>query len=108
MDYPFLWTSFVVGVLAASGIGPIFILTFNKGALHGFSRGFAVACGAAVVDGIFFFLALVGVLAAIKDSSRFLFMLDFVGECSTKVITRWLLTLDTKKIYFSHFLMPFF
>ncbi len=79
MDYMFLFKCFFVGIAAASGIGPLFILTFNKGALHGFSRGFATAMGTSVVDGFFFSLSLVGVLAAIEDSWQFMAALDFIG-----------------------------
>ncbi len=79
MDYGFLLKCFVVGIIATSGVGPIFILTFNKGAVHGFLRGFATALGAAVADAFFFFLALMGILTTIGDSRRFMLVLDLVG-----------------------------
>jgi threonine/homoserine/homoserine lactone efflux protein len=79
MAFRFLATSFLVGILAASGVGPIFVLTFNRAAIHGFWRGFATALGAATIDSLYFFLALIGILATVAGSPRFIVILDFVG-----------------------------
>ena len=56
MDYSILVGCFFVGVLASSSVGPIFVLTFNRGAIYGFLRGFATALGASIADGLYFFL----------------------------------------------------
>jgi threonine/homoserine/homoserine lactone efflux protein len=79
MDYVILLRCFLIGVLSSSSFGPIFILTFNRGAVYGFLRGFATALGACVVDGFYFFLGLIGVLAVIKESRNFLILFDVIG-----------------------------
>ncbi len=70
---------FLIGILASGTLGPIFILTFNRGSLYGFLRGFATGLGACVADGIYFFLGLIGVLAVLKESHHFIFILDTLG-----------------------------
>ena len=52
MDVSTFFKCYAIGIMAASGIGPIFVLTFNRGAIHGFLRGFATAMGAAVADAV--------------------------------------------------------
>ena len=42
---------FLVGLMSAAAIGPIFVLVFNRGALYGFRKGFITALGAAIGDG---------------------------------------------------------
>ncbi len=79
MDTQFLLSCYGVGILAASGLGPIFVLTFNRAALHGFSRGLATAFGSAAADMVFFSLALLGALTTVQESSSFMVALDFVG-----------------------------
>lgn len=79
MEFNLYFRCFLIGVLASSSLGPIFILTFNRGSLYGFSRGFATAVGACFADGIYFFLGLIGVLAVLKESTGFMFVLDTLG-----------------------------
>jgi threonine/homoserine/homoserine lactone efflux protein len=79
MDYMILVKSFFVGLLASSSLGPIFVLTFNRGAIYGFSRGFATAVGACIADGFYFFLGLMGVLTVLEESHKFMFLLDTLG-----------------------------
>jgi putative LysE/RhtB family amino acid efflux pump len=68
MDLKFLTKCFVIGMSAASGVGPIFILTFNRGATGGFFKGFATAIGASFADGLYLILGLAGTLKLIKNS----------------------------------------
>jgi threonine/homoserine/homoserine lactone efflux protein len=79
MDYVILLRCFLIGVLSSSSFGPIFILTFNRGAVYGFLRGFATALGACIVDGIYFFLGLIGVLTFLKESRNFMVLFDVLG-----------------------------
>ncbi|MBD3273430.1 hypothetical protein GF385_03725 [Candidatus Dependentiae bacterium] len=79
MEFNIYFRCFLIGVLASSSFGPIFILTFNRGSLYGFLRGFATALGACFADGIYFFLGLIGVLAILKESVHFMFILDTLG-----------------------------
>ncbi|MCK4651390.1 LysE family transporter [Candidatus Babeliales bacterium] len=79
MNFSILIRCFLIGVLASSSLGPIFVLTFNRGAIYGFLRGFATAFGACIADGVYFFLGLVGVLAILKESEKFMFFLDTIG-----------------------------
>ena len=79
MDFNLYLRCFLIGILASGTLGPIFILTFNRGSLYGFLRGFATGLGACVADGIYFFLGLIGVLAVLKESHHFIFILDTLG-----------------------------
>lgn len=79
MNYWFFIKCFLVGVSVASAVGPIFVLTFNKSALHGFMRGFATALGAAIGDGLLFLLGLVGLLNIIQGSQKIILFLDLAG-----------------------------
>jgi threonine/homoserine/homoserine lactone efflux protein len=79
MDYVILLRCFLIGVLASSSVGPIFILTFNRGAVYGFFRGFATGLGACIADGFYFFLGLYGVLAVLKESRDFMVVFDLIG-----------------------------
>lgn len=79
MDFNILIRCFLIGVLASGSLGPIFILTFNRGSVYGFLRGFATALGACVADGLYFFLSLIGILAILKESMSFMFVLDTLG-----------------------------
>ncbi|MFH1461842.1 MAG: LysE family transporter [bacterium] len=79
MEFNLYLRCFLIGMLASSSLGPIFILTFNRGSLYGFSRGFATALGACFADGIYFFLGLIGILAVLKESMSFMFILDTLG-----------------------------
>lgn len=79
MDIGFLLKSFLIGILAASGCGPIFVLTFNRSAVCGFWKGFATALGASLGDSLYFMLGLVGALAVIGESRYFFIGLDLVG-----------------------------
>jgi threonine/homoserine/homoserine lactone efflux protein len=53
---------FALGVSSTFGLGPIFLLIINRATLYGFFNGLGAAFGAALADGIFFSLALLGVL----------------------------------------------
>lgn len=79
MEFNIYIICFLIGLLSSSSLGPIFILTFNRGSLYGFSRGFATAFGACIADGIYFFLGLLGLLAVLKESAHFMFILDVLG-----------------------------
>ena len=79
MSYTILVKCFFVGMLASSSLGPIFVLTFNRGAVYGFFRGFATALGSCIADGFYFFLSMLGVLAVLKESRNFMFLLDTTG-----------------------------
>lgn len=75
----FLIKSFLIGLLAASGCGPIFVLTFNRSAICGFWKGFATALGASFGDGLYFMLGSLGALAVISELRYFLIFLDLIG-----------------------------
>ncbi len=79
MEYHIYLRCFFVGILASSSLGPIFILTFNRGALYGFWKGFATALGSCIADSIYFFLGLMGILAIFQESKHFMFWLDTIG-----------------------------
>lgn len=79
MEIWFFVKCFFIGVLAASGCGPLFILTFNRAAICGFLKGLATAIGAALGDGFFFMLGLAGALAVLGESRHFMIVLDLIG-----------------------------
>jgi len=80
MDMSFLLRCFLIGVLAASGCGPIFVLTFNRSAVCGFLKGFATAVGASFGDAFYFFLGLLGALTVVGELTYFMVILDLVGS----------------------------
>lgn len=79
IDFSFLVKCYVIGILGATGMGPIFILTFNRGASRGFWAGFVTAFGAALADSMFFILGLAGALTFIGGSLKLITLLDFFG-----------------------------
>lgn len=79
MDFWFLFTCFLIGISASSAVGPIFILTFNRGAVYGFWKGFVTACGSALADSIFFTLGLLGALELIGKSPQALLIMNVAG-----------------------------
>lgn len=79
MDFIFLFKCFLIGILAASGCGPIFVLTFNRSAVCGFLKGFATAIGASLGDSFYFLLGLLGALAVISELKLFMIFLDLIG-----------------------------
>lgn len=79
MNINFYVTCFIVGVSVSVAVGPIFILTFNRSACYGFSRGFATALGAACGDGFLFFLGLLGVLKLLERSAWTMLAMDLLG-----------------------------
>jgi threonine/homoserine/homoserine lactone efflux protein len=81
MQSIFLLKCFLIGILAASGCGPIFVLTFNRSAMCGFWKGFATGLGASLGDGFYFLLGLLGALAVISELKYFMVFLDLIGGC---------------------------
>ena len=81
MELSFLARCFLIGILAASGCGPIFVLTFNRSAVCGFWKGFATALGASFGDCVYFLLGLLGALAIISELKYFMVFLDLIGGC---------------------------
>jgi threonine/homoserine/homoserine lactone efflux protein len=79
MQYTYLLKCFLIGASAASAVGPIFVLTFNKSALRGFLKGFFTACGAALGDGFLFVLGMFGVLSILEESRRYQVGIDLAG-----------------------------
>lgn len=79
MNYWFYFKCFLVGVSVSSAIGPIFILTFNRGSLYGFWKGFSTALGSALADGCLFLLGSVGLLSLVGESPRAVLVMDFIG-----------------------------
>ncbi len=79
MNVKFYLTCFAIGISVASAVGPIFVLTFNRSAWYGFSRGFATALGAACGDGFLFFLGLLGVLRLLGEFRGTILAMDLVG-----------------------------
>lgn len=78
-NFTILFRCFLIGLLASSSFGPIFILTFNRGAIYGFLRGVATAVGACIADGIYFSLSLIGILTVLQESKNFMFFIDSIG-----------------------------
>lgn len=79
MDAIFLLKAFFTGFCTASALGPVFIMTFNRAALHGMYLGVATAVGSALTDGLLFFFVMSGVLGRMNLSSYMLLGLDVVG-----------------------------
>ena len=79
MELSFLPKCFLIGILAASGCGPIFVLTFNRSAVCGFWKGFMTALGASLGDAFYFSLGLAGALAVISELKYFMVFLDLIG-----------------------------
>jgi len=82
MNYWFFLKCFLVGVSVASAVGPIFVLTFNRAAQHGFLRGFFTALGSALGDTFLFLLGGIGLLSLIEGSKKIILMMDLVGGCA--------------------------
>ena len=78
MNFTLFRNCFLIGATAASAVGPIFVLIFNRGASYGFKRGFETAIGAALGDGLLFGLSLLGILQVLETSRKFLIAMDFV------------------------------
>jgi L-lysine exporter family protein LysE/ArgO len=79
MDSQFYIKSYAIGLSVASAVGPIFVLTFNRGAWYGLSRGLATAIGAACGDGFLFFLGLLGVLRLLGEYHGAIMVMDLIG-----------------------------
>src|SRR3989304_4195621 len=79
MNYYFFFKCFLIGLSAASAMGPVFVLTFNSSAARGFLKGFFTALGAALGDGFLLFLGLIGVLNVLEESHRYQVTIDFAG-----------------------------
>ncbi|KKQ32337.1 MAG: hypothetical protein US49_C0010G0037 [candidate division TM6 bacterium GW2011_GWF2_37_49] len=76
MNFTLFRNCFLIGVTAASAVGPIFVLIFNRSASYGFKRGFETAIGAAVGDGLLFGLSMLGILQVLETSRKFLIAMD--------------------------------
>lgn len=74
-----LVNSFILGISAVAGAGPVFWLTFSRGARYGFSHGLVTALGASLGDGLLAFLGLLGILSVFQTSQNFFILLDLVG-----------------------------
>jgi len=79
MNTFFMLKAFFVGFCAASAFGPVFIMTFNRTALDGLSAGLATALGAALTDGLLFFLSLVGFWGREQLGQKIILSLDLIG-----------------------------
>lgn len=79
IDYWFLLKCFLVGISASSTVGPMFILTFNNSALHGFLKGFLTALGSALGDSLLVFLGFMGTLSLLQTSQKYHVFIDFAG-----------------------------
>jgi threonine/homoserine/homoserine lactone efflux protein len=79
MKYLFLLQCFLIGISAASAVGPIFVLVFNTSALRGFIKGFFKALGAAIGDGTLFLLGMLGILSFLEQSRRYHVGIDLAG-----------------------------
>jgi len=79
MNVPFFLRCFIIGMLAASGCGPIFVLTFNRSAICGFKKGFATAIGASIGDSFYFLLGILGTLTVVSELKYFIIFLDVIG-----------------------------
>jgi len=77
-----LLKAFFVGFCAASAFGPVFIMTFNRAALDGLYSGFAIALGAALTDGLLFFLSLRGFWGGVVSNQPVMIGLDLVGAAA--------------------------
>ncbi len=69
---------FLVGLTAATAVGPIFVLVFNRAALYGFRMGFATALGAAIGDGTLFGLSFIGMLNFLEQSRQAIIVMDLI------------------------------
>ena len=76
MTEHFLVTCFLIGVSAASGVGPVFLLTLNRSSLYGFWKGFATALGAALADALYFLLATLGLLSIVESMGNALLFME--------------------------------
>lgn len=79
VDIWFLLRCFVIGITAAAGLGPIFVLTFNRAATRGLLSGLATGLGGSIGDGIYFSLGLIGVLSILQGSPFLMLTLDILG-----------------------------
>lgn len=79
MNHIFLVQCFLIGVSAASAVGPIFVLVFNTSALRGFKKGFFKALGASLGDGTLFLLGMLGILSVLEESRRYQVGIDLAG-----------------------------
>jgi len=79
MSAIFLMKAFFTGFCAAAAFGPVFIMTFNRAALHGMYFGIATAFGAALTDGMLFFLVMSGLLGKLVLGPQMLISLDILG-----------------------------
>jgi threonine/homoserine/homoserine lactone efflux protein len=89
---------FLVGLTAATAVGPIFVLVFNRGALYGFKKGFATALGAAIGDGTLFGLSFIGILKFLEQSHRIVIGMDLVVSLVLIILGVRMVTNQPKEI----------
>lgn len=99
MNITFFVKAFFTGFCAASAFGPVFIMTFNRAVLCGTLLGVATALGAALTDGVMFFLAMSGMLATVSTYKGVLLSLDLIGAMGLWMlgIHYWNTTIDVKE-----------
>src|SRR6266567_6149700 len=61
-----LATGFGLGFLVAAGVGPIWLLCLRTSVRFGFSSGFAIGAGAAVVDALYAALGVAGAVGLLS------------------------------------------
>lgn len=79
MTIPFFLKTFILGLLAAGALGPVFIMTFNRAAVCGLRIGLATSIGASFADGFFFFLAMAGILGSLSPNKLVIIAIHLVG-----------------------------
>jgi threonine/homoserine/homoserine lactone efflux protein len=79
MTEHFLVKCFLIGLSAASGVGPVFLLTLNQSSLHGWWKGLATALGAAIADTLYFLLAMFGILSIVESMGKALLFMEGIS-----------------------------
>lgn len=80
MTVHFLATCFLIGISAASGVGPMFLLILNRSSLYGFWKGFATGLGAALADAVYFILAVMGALSIVESATGALLFMEGISS----------------------------
>jgi len=85
MMITFVFLSYTLGVAAAAALGPMFVLVFNRSASRGAWAGIATGMGAALTDGCYFFLGLLGTLNIIQSHPAYTGILHVLGGCALAI-----------------------